>query len=61
MNTTENQIKKIVITCLLTLIGCTLIGLGIGIMVSAVWTYNIIGIGTGILISAVIFWKNYDS
>ncbi len=61
METNSNQNTKIFVACLLTLIGCTLLGLGIGIMVSAVWTYVILGVGTGFLVSAIIFFKNYNN
>ena len=61
METTNNQNTKTVVACLLTLVGCTLIGLGVGIMVSAVWTYVIIGVGTGFLVSAIIFFRNFKN
>ena len=61
METTNNQNNtKIAIASALTLVGCTLVGLGIGIMVGAVWTYTIIGVGTSFLLSAAIFWKNFN-
>lgn len=59
---TNNIIKinnEIIAACVLILVGCTVLGLGIGIMVSEIWACTIIGVGLGFLIDAGLILKIY--
>ncbi len=59
---TSNNINipnEIWATCILILVGCTVVGVGIGIKLSEIWAYTLIGVGTGFLVNAVLLLKVY--
>ncbi len=62
MNTNNNKkttLEILAIICLLILVGCTVIGLGIGISISKIWSSTLIGIGLSFIINAGLLLKIY--
>jgi hypothetical protein len=41
------------------LVGCTVLGVGIGMLLSEIWACTIIGAGTGFLVNAILFLRNF--
>ena len=59
METTD--IKKqtyLFITFVLILAGCTILGVGIGLLLSEIWACTLIGVGVGFLVSALLYLKS---
>jgi hypothetical protein len=59
METTD--IKKqtnLFITFVLILVGCTVLGVGIGLLLSEIWACTLIGVGVGFLVSALLYLKS---
>lgn len=51
--------NEILATCMLIFVGVTVIGVGIGIVVSEIWSSTLIGVGLGFIINAGLILKIY--
>lgn len=63
MNNTKKELKKVnkiqlfYIAIVSNIIGCTLVGLGIGKFFSQYWVGILVGLGIGVLITTIILLK----
>lgn len=59
-NTTKKQQELFLIFALI-LVGFTVLGVGIGMLLSEIWACTVIGVGTGFLVNAILFLRNFLS
>ncbi len=59
-NTTKKQ-NELFLIFVLILVGCTVLGVGIGMLLSEIWACTIIGVGIGFLVNAILFLRNFLS
>ena len=52
-----NKNGLIYITIVTSTIGCTLLGLGLGILFNEIWSGTLIGLGIGMIITTIILLK----
>jgi len=59
METTNTKKQNnLFISFVLILLGCTILGVGIGLLLSEIWACTLIGVGVGFLVSALLYLKS---
>ena len=61
VDTTTKKQNDLFVIFVLILVGCTVLGVGIGMLLSEIWACTIIGTGIGFLVNAILFLRNFLS
>ncbi len=57
-NTTKKQ-NELFLIFVFILVGFTVLGVGIGMLLNEIWACTVIGVGIGFLVNAILFLRNY--
>jgi len=59
VDTTTKKQQQLFLIFVFILVGSTVLGVGIGMLLSEIWACTIIGVGIGFLVNAILFLRNF--